>query len=258
MTGQGMAPLSVLVVGATGSVGVHVVAEALAGGNRVRALVRDPRAHLPAGVEGVAGDLTRPARLAPAVAGVDAIVFVHGSTGGEAGARNTFYAGVRNVLDALAGRRVRIALMTAIAVTDRGRSHDWKRRAERLVRASGCPYVIVRPGWFDLNGQSQQRLVALQGDRRRSGTPADGAVARGQIARVLLAGLQAGGPPGRTFELVTEQGAEQDMDAFLQAINPDEPDGLDGVADEANMPIDAEPAEIAAELNGLRMRSGAA
>jgi len=26
-------------------------------------------------------------------------------------------------------------------------AHDWKRRGERLVRASGLPYTIVRPGW---------------------------------------------------------------------------------------------------------------
>ena len=26
---------------------------------------------------------------------------------------------------------------------------SWKRRSERLVRASGAPYTIVRPGWLD-------------------------------------------------------------------------------------------------------------
>lgn len=42
--------------------------------------------------------------------------------------------------------------MTAIGVTNREgddnrqtEAHDWKRRGERLVRASGLPYTIVRP-----------------------------------------------------------------------------------------------------------------
>jgi uncharacterized protein YbjT (DUF2867 family) len=82
-------PLTILVVGATGSVGRHVVAEALAGGHRVRALVRNPaRARLPSDVDLIAGDLTRPHSLAPAVDGVDAVVFTHGSAGGAAGARD--------------------------------------------------------------------------------------------------------------------------------------------------------------------------
>ena len=118
-------PLTVLVVGATGSVGRHVVAEALSKGHQVRALVRSPsKAGLPSGVAVVAGDLTRPASLQRAADGVDAVVFTHGSTGGEIGARDVFYAGVREGLAALAGRPVRIALMTTIGVTDRGRAHD--------------------------------------------------------------------------------------------------------------------------------------
>jgi uncharacterized protein YbjT (DUF2867 family) len=56
---------------------------------------------------------------------------------------------VRNILTVLAGRPVRIALMTAIGVTAPADYYDWNRRSERLVRASGNPYTIVRPGWFD-------------------------------------------------------------------------------------------------------------
>jgi uncharacterized protein YbjT (DUF2867 family) len=39
----------------------------------------------------------------------------------------------------------------------RAPGHDWKRRGERLVRASGLPYTIVRPGWFDYNDAGQHR-----------------------------------------------------------------------------------------------------
>ncbi len=78
-----MSPITtVLVVGATGSIGRHVAAEALAAGYTTRALVRDPaRASLPAGVEMVTGDVTSPETLAAAVAGVDGIGFTLGSDG---------------------------------------------------------------------------------------------------------------------------------------------------------------------------------
>ena len=78
--------LTVLCVGATGSVGRHVVEEALRRGHAVRALVRSRArgAGLPAQAQIAVGELTQPDTLAQAVAGVDAIVFTHGSNGGKA------------------------------------------------------------------------------------------------------------------------------------------------------------------------------
>jgi uncharacterized protein YbjT (DUF2867 family) len=73
---------TVLVVGATGSVGRLVVAEALRQGHAVRALVRNPgRARLPSEAQVVDADVTRPETLSAAVDGVDAVVFTHASTG---------------------------------------------------------------------------------------------------------------------------------------------------------------------------------
>jgi uncharacterized protein YbjT (DUF2867 family) len=64
----------ILVTGATGKIGRHVVAGLVATGHDVRALVRDPaRAALPAGVETAKGDLTDSATLAPALQDVDAV-----------------------------------------------------------------------------------------------------------------------------------------------------------------------------------------
>jgi uncharacterized protein YbjT (DUF2867 family) len=75
-------PIStVLVVGATGSIGRLVVEEAVRQGYRTRALVRDPaRARqlpLPE-AQLVVGDVTRPDTLPAAVDGVDAVVFTLG------------------------------------------------------------------------------------------------------------------------------------------------------------------------------------
>ena len=62
---------TVLVVGATGSIGRLVVSEAIREGYSTRALVRDPdkAQQLPPEAEVAVGDVTRPATLPAAVAG---------------------------------------------------------------------------------------------------------------------------------------------------------------------------------------------
>jgi uncharacterized protein YbjT (DUF2867 family) len=249
------AKLEVLVVGATGSIGRLVVAEALRAGHAVRALVRDRcrAGSIPPAAELMVGDLTEAKSLTAAVDGIDAVVFTHGtSRGGKSEAERVDYGAVRNVLEALCGRSVRISLMTAIGVTHREGAyncstqiHDWKRRGERLVRGSGLPYTIVRPGWFDYNAPDQQRLVFLQGDRRRAGDPSDGIVSRQQIAEVLVRSLTSAAADGKSFELVAEQGvASLDLEPLFAALDGDIPGSVDAAHDEANMPLATEPSSV--------------
>jgi uncharacterized protein YbjT (DUF2867 family) len=63
---------TILVIGATGTVGRALTDELLTAGVAVRALVRDPSAaELPAAVEVVRGDLADPASIDSATAGAD-------------------------------------------------------------------------------------------------------------------------------------------------------------------------------------------
>jgi len=254
--------LNVLVVGATGSIGTFVVEEALRQGHAVRALVRTPeKAHkIPREALAVIGDVTRPDTLAGAVDGVDAVVFTLGSDGaGKEGAENIDYGGVRNVLRALGSRRPRIALMTSIGVTNRTGSynrsteaHDWKRRSERLVRASGLPYTIVRPGWFDYNKADEHRLVLLQGDTRQAGNASDGAVSRRQIAEVLVRSLTSGHALRKTFELAATAGpAQVDFEALFAPLDADLQGTLDGVRDMDNQPLEDEPKRVRDDLDEI-------
>jgi uncharacterized protein YbjT (DUF2867 family) len=245
-------PLTVLVVGATGSIGRHVITTALDAGHHVRALIRgadrasqvDPRA------EAVVGQLTDPSTLGDAVAGIDAVIFTHGDNSNPEAVN---YGAVRNVLQALDGRRVRIALMTTVGVTVLRDSSTWKRRGERLVRASGNEYTIVRPGWFDYNAADQRRIVMLQGDRRQAGNPSDGVIARDQIARVLVDALTTPSAAGRAFELVAERGAEQqNLSDTFAALTPDS--GITATGELDNLPVDAEPAEVRHDLDTAAMR----
>lgn len=254
------ARMTVLVVGATGSIGTLAVEEALREGYTVRALVRSAaRARqLPREAQVVVGDVTRPETLSAAVEGIDAVVLTLGSDGaGKVGAETVDYGGVRNVLAALGSRPARIALMTSIGVTNRASDYnrrteaaDWKRRSERLVRASGRPYTIVRPGWFDYNRPDEHRLVLLQGDKRQAGDPSDGAVARRQIAEVLVRSLASTPADRRTFELIAAAGAAQpDFAPLFAALEADPPGSLDAVHDTPNMPLEGEPQRVRDDLD---------
>ena len=258
--------MTVLVVGATGSVGRLVVDEALRQGHSVRALVRSTAKArgLPSEAQVVIGDVTKPATLSGAVDGIDAVVFTLGSNGkGKAGAEGIDYGGVRNVLQALGSRPARIALMTSIGVTNRTGSynrsteaHDWKRRSERLVRASGLPYTIVRPGWFDYNEPDQHRLLLLQGDTRQAGDSSDGVIARRQLAEVLVASLSSAAALRTTFELVAETGAApDDLDALFAPLGADPRGAVDGVHDQANMPVQGEPQRVRDDLDAVLTRA---
>ncbi|HMD06347.1 MAG TPA: SDR family oxidoreductase [Candidatus Acidoferrum sp.] len=253
---------TVLVVGATGSIGRLVVEEAIGQGHTVRALVRTPdkARQLPSEAQVVIGDVTQPGKLAGAVDGIDAVVFTHGSdNAGKVGAESVDYGGVRNVLSALGTRTARIALMTSIGVTNRTgkynrttEAHDWKRRSERLVRASGLAYTIVRPGWFDYNGPDQHRLVLLQGDTRKAGDSSDGVIARCQIAGILVSSLISDHSLRKTFELVAVNGlAQENFDALFAALDEDPQGALDGVHDTANMPLNDEPKRVREDLNAM-------
>lgn len=260
--------MRVLIIGATGSVGTHAVAASVAAGHQTRAVVRDlARANrvLTTSAELAVGDARDADFLHGAVEGVDAIVFTHGGHGGRGEAEAIDYGIVRATLEALRGRRVRIALMTSIGVTvhnsacnKSSQSHDWKRRAERLVRASGNSYTIVRPGWFDDSTTAHPELLFLQGDTRRAGSPEDGWVARAQIARVLVESLTTQEANRKTLELVAERGDRQtDLAPLFAALQPDVEGSLEGVLDPDTLPLDREPGSVTAEATRVGRRAAA-
>ena len=87
--------MTLLVVGATGSVGHLVVNVAVGKGHAVRALVRDARkaGGLVSDARIVVGNLTRRDTLAAALDGVDAVAFTHGSYGDSVEAERVDYGG---------------------------------------------------------------------------------------------------------------------------------------------------------------------
>lgn len=253
---------TVLVVGATGSIGRLVVEESLRRGYRTRALVRNEAkcSELPSAAEIAIGQLTQADTLNEAVKGIDAVVFTHGSDGESPEASEAVdYGGVRNVLFALGDNPARVALMTSIGVTNRkspypgaNESHDWKRRSERLVRSSGRKYTVVRPGWFDYNKDDQLQLSFRQGDRLHDGKPSDGVVSRKQVAEVLVSSLTSDAADHKTLELDSEKGsAQSDLEPIFAALKADV--SINGVDDLDNMDTKDEPHHVREDLNHVRL-----
>src|SRR5689334_2804244 len=66
--------MNILVAGASGTIGGQIVKQLNEAGHQVRALTRNPaKANFPAGVEVVAGDLTKPETLVSIFEGVDSL-----------------------------------------------------------------------------------------------------------------------------------------------------------------------------------------
>jgi len=241
----------VLVLGGTGSIGRLVVAHLLALGDLPKVLTRNPdraKSRLSDAVETVAGDLRDVAAVAAALDQVDSVVMTHGAPYGSSDYEAVDYGAVPTLLAALDGRQVPVVLMSSIGVTaSTGQSGDilsWKRRGERLLRVSGQPYTIVRPGWFDAGTGTEQHIDLRQGD-----TTEYGPVRRDHVAEVITQALHTPDATRRTVEVFSTDGlVMKDWTAAFAATTPDTPGSLDGALDQPGPTIQQEPDAVRADL----------
>jgi uncharacterized protein YbjT (DUF2867 family) len=145
--------LNVLVTGATGKQGGHLVRELLARGHSVRAMTRNPESSAAAalaerGVTVVAGDFDDQESLERAVRGADTVFAM--STPFEGGEKKETREGI-NIVRAASSVGVKHLVYTSVAGADRatGIPHfDSKFEVEKEVRRSGVPFTIVAPVFF--------------------------------------------------------------------------------------------------------------
>jgi uncharacterized protein YbjT (DUF2867 family) len=131
----------VLVLGATGNIGRHLLPQLVARGERVRATSRRPESEsLPPEVEWVRFDHDDPSTFAAALAGVDRLFLLCPSGHVDSNAKLSAF------LD-LACRSVRkIVTLTAQGVELSDEIPH--RKLELRVAKSGLAYVHLRPTWF--------------------------------------------------------------------------------------------------------------
>lgn len=132
----------IVVAGATGNVGREVVRLLVEAGQPVRALSRDPaKAAVPAGATVVAGDLTDPATLRPALAGSTALFMLSGYSPDIF--TEASRAGVRRVVLLSGGSAETGDRSNAVA--------KYMIETEEALRASGLGWTMVRPRMFMTN-----------------------------------------------------------------------------------------------------------
>ena len=141
----------ILVTGATGNVGRELLARLAAAGEGVRAMSRDPStAAVPDGVEVVAGDLSAPASLASALAGVDRVFLMIPPSFGPA------HAPVQAFADAASTAGVEHVVFLSSQTAEEGVTGaiaDAHRACEAVLRASPLRWTFLEPSNFMSNAR---------------------------------------------------------------------------------------------------------
>lgn len=190
----------IVVIGATGNIGKHVVAALNSQGLPVRVVSRDgqrARQSLPASVELVQADLTRQADVHAALRGATKVYLA--TSGPDQLTAET------NVINAARGADVQQLVRVSVigASSDHGvsiaRVHH---QLDQALAASGVPNTTLRPNWFMENFFGAVDSIVQQG--AIYGSAADGRVAfidSRDTAAVAVQALTEDGHVGKAYNL---------------------------------------------------------
>ncbi len=202
----------VLVAGATGQTGRHVVESLLEKGYTVRAMSRSAEraASLADNIEGVAADVTKPETLGPVMEGATIVISAIGARWpiGANGFEAVDFKGNRALIDA-----AKAAVVKQFLVVTGGSAgfddflhtlsiapYPWKAKAEAHLRASGLTYTILAPG-----GLTDEPAGAL-GVRMAPRTQYEsGMIARADVADVIVASIGNQDAFNKTITLVNDE-----------------------------------------------------
>jgi uncharacterized protein YbjT (DUF2867 family) len=135
----------ILVTGATGNIGRELVRTLAGAGEEVRALIRRDadRSGLPAGVEGVIGDLNRPETLSAPLADVRGVHLLSGYQDMPGVVAEIRRAGVEHVV---------LQSSSAVPIGDMSNAvARYHILSEKAVRESGVPWTFLQPNSFMSN-----------------------------------------------------------------------------------------------------------
>jgi uncharacterized protein YbjT (DUF2867 family) len=195
----------ILVTGATGKVGRHLVAGLLAEGAPVRLLTRNPAADVPAGAEVARLDPGQPESIAAALAGT-AAVFVNATAVG---------AVIADLMSEAARAGTRSAvLLSSFAVRDDGAQlysiGAQHKFLEDAVAASGLDWTFLRCGGFAANTLAWAPMIRAEGVVRAPYLNAATApIAEEDIAAAAVRVLLGDGHAGARYVLTGRESITQ-------------------------------------------------
>jgi uncharacterized protein YbjT (DUF2867 family) len=208
-------------------------------GYQVRALAREvPSAVAALGseVEVMAGDMTQPYTIFPALDSVDHVIVTAGIRSGkfarESSVKDTDHQGVLNVLEAAAeaGLRGRFMYMNSIGIKTpswagtvlnlvKGNTLVWRGRLESAIRASGVDHTIIRTGFLRNAPAGRRAVVVGQGAlplRWRY------QIARADVAEAFVEALTHPRTSRASFEISWAEGPRREPWAALyNRLRPD-------------------------------------
>ena len=190
----------ILVIGATGNIGKHVVASLVEKGVEVRALTRQAhhaRTLLPASIDIVEGDLTDADTAARVLRGVDKVYL---ATNGN----DSVVAETTLIRAARAARVQQIVKVSVIGATPQNFVVLAQAHAaiEQELRAADIPATILRPNWFMENFFGAADTIKSQG--ATYGSAGDGKVAfvdSRDTAAVAVMALLGKGHEGKEYQI---------------------------------------------------------
>lgn len=190
----------ILVTGASGTVGRHVVRLLQEGGHAARAMMRDrPGREVPPGLDVVRGNFDDPGSLRRAVSGVRAVFLLTAPAVPSADHDLALLAAARS---AGVGSVVKLSAIGTGERFGTATVGAWHQAAEAAVHASGLAWTVLRPSSFATNClhwapaiKAGRPVPNLTGDGRQ------GVMDPADVAAVAVAALTGTGHAGRTYPL---------------------------------------------------------
>jgi uncharacterized protein YbjT (DUF2867 family) len=173
----------ILVTGATGNVGRHVVAGLAATGADVRGLSRSER-----GPGLVRGDLSDPGRLRAALDGIDQVFLLWPGPSSD---------GIEAAVNMITSEVRRVVYLSAISA-----DHGFWGVVEKAVAATANEWTFVRPGGFATNTLGWASMIRADHEVRWPyGAAARSLIHERDIAEVAVRALLSDEHVGRTYEI---------------------------------------------------------